>query len=399
MERRQRAAEVLSHDRGWHGVRRFVSPALWSIAAAIVWIVLASNNPTLTYHFAPAIVAAAWPLVQEASERRDAAVAGVGALAIALGATIALAIADSLRGPDLVGGHAATAESVVFAVAGAALATAYRLARTPVRPKLRITDPELAIHATYRGSMNRWTIVVALTAIIASCGSNSASEEPGFSAEAAFADGVTTLGQIEIDGVLVDYVSVVPDGFRRGDTAPVLFAFPPGGQDIGTTEAVTDSVYRSEAVARGWVVISPAAPGGTLFFNGSETLVPGLVQWMKTWVTPEGDAPHLAGVSNGGISAFRAAGANPELFTSVLVFPGFPRSEEDQENLEKLGDIPVRMFVGENDTGWVAPMQETLASLNELGADASLEVVPNEGHVISTLSDGTTIFDELDSLR
>lgn len=60
------------------------------------------------------------------------------------------------------------------------------------------------------------------------------------------------------------------------------------------------------------MVVSPAAPGGELFFQGSERLVPGFLDWVETWVSPEGGAPHVAGISNGGISSFRYAAQNPE---------------------------------------------------------------------------------------
>jgi pimeloyl-ACP methyl ester carboxylesterase len=244
--------------------------------------------------------------------------------------------------------------------------------------------------------------------LIAACGSDDASESsadasppavaPPSDAPAIVVGGVGS-GMVTIDGTDIDYVTVVPDGFEVGDTAPVLLAFPPGGQDLAITRTLVDETYRSEALSRGWVVVSPAAPDGQKFFDGSEALVPGLLDWIDTWVTPEGGKPHVAGVSNGGLSSFRVAGQNPDRFRSVLVFPGFPRSEEDRAALDDLVDVPVRMFAGENDSGWVAPMQETVAALTGLGADATLEIFPGEGHIISALSDGVQIFDELDALR
>jgi len=206
-------------------------------------------------------------------------------------------------------------------------------------------------------------------------------------------------GQVTIDGVDVDYVTVVPEGFEVGDEAPVLFAFPPGGQSLDQTRALVSNTYLAEAVDRGWVVISPAAPGGELFFQGSEALVPGLMDWTESWVTPEGAQFHLAGVSNGGLSAFRVAGQQPERVASVVAFPGYPRSEEDVAALANLTDVSVRMFAGETDAGWVEPMQEAEQTLNDLGGNVVLVVFPGEGHIIGALSDGVQIFDELDSAR
>lgn len=110
-------------------MRTHLFPALWSAAAAALWFALAANNATQTYHFAPLIAAGAWPMVLAARHNRDVWAAGIGAFGIALAATIALALRDSLRGPDLVGGHAATTEAVVFAAAGALLAVGYRMLR------------------------------------------------------------------------------------------------------------------------------------------------------------------------------------------------------------------------------------------------------------------------------
>ncbi|MEM7337345.1 MAG: hypothetical protein AAF467_01790 [Actinomycetota bacterium] len=213
------------------------------------------------------------------------------------------------------------------------------------------------------------------------------------------APGATSEQTITIDDTDVDLLMVAPDGFEVGDEAPVLVVFPPGAQDLDTARATLNSTYAPEALARGWVLVSPAAPDGVRFFQGSETLVPALFDWIDTWVTPEGGGVHLAGISNGGISSFRVAGENPDRVRSVVVFPGFPREDRDIEALDQLTNIPVRLFVGENDDGWVEPAQAAEARLNELGGDAELMVFVGEGHIIGALSDGVTVFDELDAAR
>jgi pimeloyl-ACP methyl ester carboxylesterase len=262
--------------------------------------------------------------------------------------------------------------------------------------------------------MKRWSIALAGVLIVAAgCGADDSTSEPATSepstsvadeavdqvAEARVVAGGFGEGQVIIDGTPVDYVTVVPEGFEVGDEAPVLLAFPPGGQSLGLTRSLVENTYLGEAVARGWVVVSPAAPGGQLFFQGSEALVPGLMDWIETWVTPENRQIHLAGVSNGGLSAFRIAGQQPDRVASVIAFPGHPLSDEDVAALAKLTDIPVRMFAGETDTGWVVPMQDTEAALNDLGGNVTLFVFPEEGHIIGALSNGVQIFDELDSAR
>jgi hypothetical protein len=95
-----------------------------SLVAAIAWSVLAAWRPTVTFHLAPVIVAAAWPVAL----RRGAALrvaasdtlrGAVGGAAIAAVATALLAVLDLLRGPTLWGSGPALVEIVPAIVVGA----------------------------------------------------------------------------------------------------------------------------------------------------------------------------------------------------------------------------------------------------------------------------------------
>ena len=218
-------------------------------------------------------------------------------------------------------------------------------------------------------------------------------------ADVELVPGDQTRGSVEIGATTVQYVVAVPAGFERGDSAPVLLAMPPGGQDIELTSALVRGTYLDESLRRGWVVVSPAAPAGRLYYEGSEEVIGGLLDWIETWVAPEGGGFHLVGISNGGISSFRIATRMADRILSMVVFPGFPRSTEDQTSLTTLTAIPVRMFVGEHDVGWIQRMQDVADRLSELGGDVHFEVMPNEGHVMMALADGKRLFDELDAAR
>lgn len=198
------------------------------------------------------------------------------------------------------------------------------------------------------------------------------------------------------DGTSLEYGVVLPDNFVEGETYPVLLAFPPGPQTRAMV-AAGNGYWGAEAQVRGWVVVSPAAPDGTLFFQGSEQYLPEFVQRIEAIYPPEGGRLHVGGVSNGGISAFRIATMMPERFASITAVPGFPQTA-DFEQLDKLTHIPVTMYVGENDTSWVERMTATEAELQRLGGQVSLTVVPNEGHVIQSLT-GADLYDVLDSYR
>lgn len=210
-------------------------------------------------------------------------------------------------------------------------------------------------------------------------------------------EGMITYFQMTLaDGMPLEYGVVLPNGFVEGETYPVLIAFPPGPQTRGMVVA-GNRYWGAEGQARGWVVVSPVAPEGTLFFQGSEQYLPEFLQRIELIYPPEGGRFHLAGMSNGGISAFRIATMMPERFASITAVPGFPQTA-DFAQLDKLISIPVALYVGENDTSWVERMTATEAELQRLGGQVSLTIVPNEGHVIQSLT-GTELYDLLDSYR
>lgn len=197
--------------------------------------------------------------------------------------------------------------------------------------------------------------VVAGTLLVASCSSGGkvpieAAEDAvaptveAIQAKAAFEPGGLGEGRLEVDGRTVDYVTITPAEFEVGDGAPVLVAFPPGGQDLGLTRSFAEQTYLREAIERGWVVFSPAAPvGEPLWYDGSQPLIPAILDWLETWVDPEGGTVHVAGVSNGGLSTFAVAALVPDRVQSLLVFPGYPRSSEASAALPDLVEVPVRM--------------------------------------------------------
>jgi pimeloyl-ACP methyl ester carboxylesterase len=195
----------------------------------------------------------------------------------------------------------------------------------------------------------------------------------------------------------VTYALVVPED--AGDRPrPALLALPPGPQDRRMVEAGLQRYWGRQAAARGWIVVSPAAPDGKLFFQGAERAIPALLDHVAGRLAIEGGVFHLAGSSNGGRSAFRVAGLHPERFASLTVLPGYPPADEDVARLPGLKGLPVRMFVGGNDGRWKQAMERTLERLETLGVDARLTVLPGEGHVPPSL-DGPVMMNHLESLR
>ncbi|MEO8267609.1 MAG: hypothetical protein ABI706_19070 [Ilumatobacteraceae bacterium] len=201
------------------------------------------------------------------------------------------------------------------------------------------------------------------------------------------------------DGTVIDYVLLVPPGRTTGQPGKVLFTFPPGGQDLDVTTRIVEDRWHDEALVRGWVVVSPAAPSTGLFYDDpSAQLVPELLDKIAVDYPPEDGRFDLAGVSNGGLSAFKAALTFPERFRSLVVFPGYSQAGGDDPNLSKLKGIGVSMFVGGDDTGWRKASEQTEQTLKGLGYPVELHVVAGSGHIIESLT-GADLFDAIERVR
>lgn len=267
--------------------------------------------------------------------------------------------------------------------------------------------------------MNAWRLmrssfVVVVAVFVGSCGNDSKSSSspattPVATVNSTEASATTTADPASADvqdrtltsadGTVIDYVLLVPAGRVAGQPGKVLFTFPPGGQDLDLTRRIVESKWHDEALARGWVVASPAAPSTGLFYSDkSARLVPELLDAIAKDYPPEGGRFDLAGVSNGGLSAFKAALSYPERFRSLVVFPGYSEGGGDDPNLSKLKDIGVSMFVGGEDSGWRTPSELTEKTLKGLGYTVELHVIAGEGHIIGPLT-GADLFDAIERVR
>ena len=270
-------------------------------------------------------------------------------------------------------------------------------------------------HAAVLQRLGNWVTVAALVGAVAACGSDggaaTAPAPTGVAvAPAATEDTAPFVGEeaeggttertfTAADGTEITYVLVVPPGVAPGRPTRVLLAFPPGGQDLDLTERIVADTWHDEAVARGWVVVSPAAPDTGLYYtDASAALVPELLDAVAADYPPEGGRFDLAGVSNGGLSAFKTALANPDRFRSLVTFPGNSPDGGTDPDLAKLKDLGVALFVGGDDAAWRADSEDTEATLRQLGIPVELTVVEGEGHIIESLT-GAQLFDALERVR
>lgn len=188
------------------------------------------------------------------------------------------------------------------------------------------------------------------------------------------------------DGTVLEFGVLRPEG--PGPFKTVL-ALPPGPQNRSMVQAILKP-WADEFTANGWLVVSPVAPDGTMFFKGSEAHIPVLLDHVAAELPADDGKRWLFGISNGGVSAFRVATLYPERFRSMTVIPGVPR-RIDQERLAQLAELKVNLVVGGDDTGWTTGSHETKKTLKTLGVDVLLKVYEGQGHSAFASVDWATL--------
>jgi len=207
----------------------------------------------------------------------------------------------------------------------------------------------------------------------------------------------TKVQKLKINGEeILQYTLIIPDK-DDGPAHPLLLALPPGRQNADMVQAGIE-LYWHEAANRDWIVVSPAAPEGMMFFTGAEKYLPALISEVGGKFKIEGKKVHVAGISNGGRSTFRFALDHPQQVQSMLTIPGMPPEDNDMKHLDRLAGIPIVMYVGAEDKAWADRDRKTSVLLNKLAIRHELHIIPGTGHIMRSIS-GKTLFDTLDTFR
>ena len=203
-----------------------------------------------------------------------------------------------------------------------------------------------------------------------------------------------------INGLTLHYKVVLPKNFDPAKPYPAVLAFPPGGQDMDMVDATLSQNFRAQAEQRGYIVVEPAAPNGRLFFEGGERVFPAFLTKLTGDYKILDNKFHIAGNSNGGLSAFLIASKYPQYFLSVTGFPGF-LDESTPQQMAALGKMCIHMFAGELDSGWPETMREQAAKFRSLGYKVTFVIEKGQPHVIRTLTGAgaARLFDQFDSAR
>ena len=211
--------------------------------------------------------------------------------------------------------------------------------------------------------------------------------------------GAETLGKSgRFGGITVRYKVILPNGYDPARAYPAILAFAGGGQTLDAVNNTLERNWRAMAEERGYIVVSPAAPTNNLFFERGDRIFPEFLDQILRDYKIEGGKLHIAGASNGGLSAFHVAAMYPQYFRSVTGFPGY-LPDEINSRINALKPLCIYMHVGELDTEWLTPMQRQSEMFHEKGLRVHFSIEPEQGHGIQTLAGegARRLFDQIRS--
>ena len=198
-------------------------------------------------------------------------------------------------------------------------------------------------------------------------------------------------------GMKVDYKVLLPDSFDPARAYPAILAFGGGPQTMPLVDTGLNRYWGAEARRRGYIVVSPAAPEGQMFFEKGDRIFPEFLDSILHDYKVQGGRLHVAGFSNGGISAFHVASLYPKYFWSVTGIPGI-LNDATEAKVEALKPMCIYMDVGGLDTDWRDAMEQQSEMFKRKGYTVQFHVEENQNHVLSLGPDGIKrLFDHLDA--
>lgn len=203
-----------------------------------------------------------------------------------------------------------------------------------------------------------------------------------------------------VSGIKLQYKVVLPNNYDPAKAYPTVIAFPGGEQSMDTVNGTLERNWKEQAEKRGYIVVIPAAPGGRLFFEGGEKVFPEFFNKILADYNVLDKKFHIAGVSNGGISAFHIAAMYPQYFWSVTGLPGF-LPQASPQRVKALASLCIDMYAGELDPDWAQQEAAQAQGFRSAGMKVEIAVEKGQGHVMETLSgDGAArLFDQFERAR
>ena len=188
----------------------------------------------------------------------------------------------------------------------------------------------------------------------------------------------------DISGTRLDYKVILPNDYEQTKSYYGILAFPGGPQTMETVMGTVMRNWREQAETGEYIVIVPAAPNGDLFFESGDRVFPAFIdKLLKDYKITENKF-HIAGVSNGGLSAFHIASLYPQYFWSVTGLPGF-LDDGSPERVQALSKLCIYMYAGEMDPGWLRSERTEAAKFKAQGYTVEFSEEKGQGHVMRTL--------------
>ena len=198
-------------------------------------------------------------------------------------------------------------------------------------------------------------------------------------------------------GMRVNYRVVLPDGYDPARAYPAILAFTGGSQNERAVNTHLERFWTEQAEQRGYIVVSPAAPSGRLYFQGGDGIFPEFLDQMLNTYNIEDGKFHVAGASNGGLSAFHIAASHPQYFKSITGLPGY-MPQASTARIAAIQGMCIYMHVGENDPSWLRAMESQAEQFERNGLQVRFQVDRGQGHFVRSLSGtgATRLFDQIE---
>lgn len=187
-------------------------------------------------------------------------------------------------------------------------------------------------------------------------------------------------------GVNITYRVLLPNDYDPAKAYPTVLHFAGGSQDSRIVQRSTEADWRTHAEQHGYVVISPAAPDGELYFEGAERIFPAFFDHILRSYNVLGGKLHVTGHSNGGLSAFHVASLYPQYVYSVTGYPGLLGSNNPRQ-MAALKPLCLYMHVGDQDLPWLAGMEAQYKTLRARGYRIQFRIETDQAHRLDTSKD------------
>lgn len=201
-------------------------------------------------------------------------------------------------------------------------------------------------------------------------------------------------------GLKLTYKVALPPGYDAAQAYPAVLVFTGGPQSLQMAERTISVDWLQEAERRRYIVISPGTPDGSLFFERADRVFPAFLDQILRDYRVAGGKLHVAGHSNGGLSAFHVAALYPRYFATLTGYPGL-LDGGDVPRAAAIKPLCIFMHVGDMDDGWRGAMKEQSDSLARQGYRIRFTVEKNQVHRLNApaINLSQRLFDQIESCR